>query len=527
MSTLSIRSLEWLASRRRERRVKLAALLAAPGLLALVWDPARWLWRTWLDPSCASDGAVVAAITAALLAASLLSGSAPADARASRRAAGLLVLTAAIRLAGRLLAVDTIGALALGVDVGAVAMLLGVERRPFALRPAALAAFFTLSLPLEYLAQRLLGHPLQLLAARTAEVLLHPFSPEMTRQGVLLLHPAIRLSVDLPCSGARGLVLLSALFLGFWTRRALSGRGIALALASVGFGAFVANTLRIVALFAGSVAGLPVIEEPWHTALGAAALALGALPLLAVIASAPPRRPRRSLMQLPFERRGSLRRGKAATSWPAALLVGVSGLAIAVAPGRPLDVAPPARALVLPASLLGFRGSPVPLRDVERRYYQRWGGFVEKRVYTDAAGPVHTVLLVRTRAPLRHLHGPDQCLIGAGHRVTRLGVRSGPIPTVVYRSVAPDGRSWRVEASFVSDRGERATSVSEVVWRWLAAPDTTWSLVERISPWQGCEARSGRCRDFDRALFTSLDLPLEPRSSRNGPRTVPEKERRP
>jgi hypothetical protein len=37
----------------------------------------------------------------------------------------------------------------------------------------------------------------------------------------------------------------------------------------------------------------------------------------------------------------------------------------------------------------------------------------------------------------------------------------------------------------------------------------TWSLVERISPWTSCERFPDRCRDFEGALFASLDLPLE------------------
>ena len=35
-------------------------LLAAPGLLALVAEPAAWLARTWSDPAYQSDGEIVA-----------------------------------------------------------------------------------------------------------------------------------------------------------------------------------------------------------------------------------------------------------------------------------------------------------------------------------------------------------------------------------------------------------------------------------------------------------------------------------
>jgi exosortase/archaeosortase family protein len=480
-------------------------LLAAPGLLALIWDPACWLFQTWRDPSYQSDGAFVAVAVAALLGLSWWSGAAWPDPRAPRRAAALFAFTAAIRLAGRLLAVDTIGAIALAVDLAAAATLLGVERRPFALRPSVLAAFFALSLPIENLVQRLLGYPLQLLAAAAAELVLRPFAPGLTRAGALLIHPSVELAVDLPCSGARGLVLYVAIALGFWSCRALGAGGAARAALAVAVGAFAANTLRIAALFACALGGLPAEDEPWHSGLGAAALAFGAIPLFAVLARAPARRPLPPRRALRFAVRR--RTGRIVRPWLAALAASAAGIAVSAAPHRPLDVAAPERGVALPAVLGRFAGSDVPLRDVERRYYESWGGAVAKRAYDDGAGIPHTALLVRTRAPLRHLHGPDRCLIGAGHEVTRIGVAPGTVPTVLYRSVAPDGAEWRVEASFVSDSGERASSVSEVVWRWQHAPGTRWALVERISPWSACELSPERCRDFDRALFASLDLP--------------------
>ena len=160
----------------------------------------------------------------------------------------------------------------------------------------------------------------------------------------------------------------------------------------------------------------------------------------------------------------------------------------------------------LPASLGVLSGRPVALQEQERSYYARYGGGVEKRTYDDGS-VAHTALLVRTQAPLRHLHGPDRCLLGAGHEVTRIGVRPGAIPSVIYRSVAPDGRAWRVEASFVSDAGVSASGVSEVVWRWLERPGDGWNLIERISAWEICERAPERCRSFDRALFAALDLP--------------------
>jgi hypothetical protein len=280
-------------------------------------------------------------------------------------------------------------------------------------------------------------------------------------------------------------------------------------------GALLANVARIVALFVGGAHELPVIEEPWHSALGVGALALGALPMLGVFGSAPRRRPTAHPARLaaatakpPSERAGS-----APLRWPAALAITAVGLSVASVPHAPLDVAPADRDLQLPTTLDAFDGTEIPLAPNEVRFFTQWGGGAEKRRYHDGTGVAHTALLVRTRSPLRHLHGPDLCLVGAGHTVQRIGVIPGAVPSILYKSVAPDGTAWRVEASFTSDGGERASSVSEVVWRWLARPEATWNLVERISPWEACERTPGRCARFDRALFTSLDLPVTPLDS--------------
>ncbi|MDP6981372.1 MAG: exosortase T [Myxococcota bacterium] len=485
-------------------RALIPVALALPGLVALAWDPAVWLFGTWRAPAYESNGAVVALTVVALLALSLASGRAHRDARSARLAFGLLGLAAAIRLAGRVLAVNTIGAFALVVDVAAVASLLRVSARPFALHPGLVAALFAMALPIEHYAQRLLGHPLQLAAATTSHALLAPFSAGLEREGVLLLHPDVVLAIDLPCSGARGLSLYTCVALALWTCHQLKVAQVARLVAAIAGGALFANTARIVALFVGAANGIPVAAEPWHSTLGVFALGAGALPILSVFRNAKRRTP---AIRWSFARPPS---SSPLLRWPVAVGTSAIGLAIAMAPQHPVDVAPIERDARLPATLGPFSGVDVPLAPNERAFFEQWGGGADKRRYRAGDGTEHTALLVRTRSPLRHLHGPDQCLIGSGHRVTRIGVVPGAVPTVVYKSIAPDGRAWRVQASFASDLGEPASSVSEVVWRWLAEPEVPWNLIERITPWDACADASGACRRFDRALFTSLDLPVEP-----------------
>ncbi len=493
----------------QRQRDRAAGLIALPGLLALIAEPARWLARTWTDPSYQSEGALVAAVVAALVGCSVSSGHAAPEPRAQRWAWRLLVTTAVIRLAGRLLAINTIGALALVVDVLAVGLLLGIARRPFAVHPVALAAFSTLALPVEHLLQRLFGHPLQLIAAASVEQVLRPFFPALQRMGTLLRHPDIELAIDLPCSGARGLVLFAALGLALLCRRRAGATGMMLGVLAIGAGALLANALRILGLFLGAYFSLPLILEPWHTALGTATLVAGAIPLLSLAARMPKRIPARQFLAVPGADQQGLRMpGTAARGlrWPAALVISAVGIAIACAPGRPLDVSTAGVGRPLPLVLGAFSGTPEALGEMEQLYFTRYGGGAQKMRYDDGAGPAHTALLVHTDSPLRHLHGPDRCLLGAGHEVTRLGVRPGVIPTLVYRSVAPDGRAWRVEASFVDDAGRGAASVSQVVWQWLERPDTAWNLVERISAWNVCEAAPERCETLDRELFRALDL---------------------
>jgi len=479
--------------------------LAGAGVMALMAEPALWLLRTWTDASYESHGAWVAAAVAGLLLRSVWSGGASPDPAARRLAWRLLIATALIRLAGRLLAVKTLGALALVVDVAALAMLLGVARRPWALHPLALAAFSTLALPVEHLLQRLAGYPLQLAAASLAERVLAPLFPDLARHGTLLAHPDIALAVDLPCSGARGLVLFSALGLALLCRRRAGSAGaLGLALAVIG-GAALANALRVISLFVAASLDAPLSDGVWHELLGLACLAVGALPLLQIAGRLPMREPRRSLRGTPLPRFSAT-----PLSWPSALAVAALGFGVSLAPEHPLDVTTASAGPGLPSRLGDFEGEPVPLSEQERHYFARYGGGAYKQVYDDGSGQPHTALLVRTRSPLRHLHGPDRCLLGAGHRVTRVGVRMHPVPTVLYRSVAPDGRSWRVEASFVSESGRLATGVSEVVWLWLEHPQETWQLVERISPWSVCELEPERCDRLDAALFASMDLPVHP-----------------
>lgn len=467
-------------------------LLFAPACALLVAEPVRWLATTWLDPSYDNDGWVAALLAAVLLVRSVRSGPALGG---TGRAVPMLLASALARLAGHLLAVNTVGALALVVDVWALGLALRVRSRPWSLPPGVVATLFAFALPLENVLQRLAGYPLQLASSALAGRVVGLFVPGLLRTGTLLTAGGVQLSVDLPCSGARGLVLLGGLAALVAARRRLTGRSGPALLLAVPLGALVANTLRIVLLFVASRAGLDPFAEPLHSTLGLVALVAGSAPLLGLAGRLADLAPR-ALAALPVP----------APPRSVALLLSAAAVVVLVAAPRPLDVGSAVQGPALPSFLAGAPGVAAPMSERESLYFTTFGGAAQKRIYSGVDGVPHTVVVVRTGAPLRHLHGPDRCLVGAGHRVQELGVRRGAVPAALYRSVGPDGRAWLVEASFVSDRGETAASVAEVAWRWLASPRTAWTLVERVSPWDACATDDGPCRALDQALFRALDL---------------------
>jgi len=488
----------------------LRSLWLLPGALMLLIEPAQWLARTWYDPAYDSAGGWVALAVAALVVRSVLSGprAGGVDPRARRLAWGLLLGCAAIRLAGRVLAINILGAFAITLDVWALGLLLGLSRRPWALSPAAVAGLFAFSLPIQFVLQRLLGYPLRYGAAVAAEGMLGAVFEGITREGTLVTGPAAQLSVDLPCSGAQGLTLLLALALALCARRRAGAVGLATGLLAAAGGAFAGNAARVALIYAAIAAGAPASTEPWHSLIGLVALAPAAAPLLLLAGWWPARRPPRDSQRSASPAASPSRPGRAAR--PLAAVSGLAVLAVAAvisaAPQHPVDVGDTGGAQRLPRVLGDRVGEPIPLSEEERDYFQRFGGEVEKITYRDPDGVGHTVLRVRTTAPLRHLHDPDVCLRGAGHTLERLGVRAAPLPGVVWHSTDTAGREWRIEASFVSAAGERAAAVSEVTWRWLQSPGDAWTLLERGSPWRVCEAEPERCEDFNRDLLSALDL---------------------
>ncbi len=488
------------------------SLLAAAALMLAV-DPIRWLVATWRDPAYDSNGLLVFLAAAGLLAWSVASPVVDSAPRRRSLALALIALSATVRLAGQVLAINTVGALCLVLDAYALGLLLGLGARARAVSPAWLAVVFAFSLPLERIVQRSIGYLLQQVSAAGACGVLGSVYDAVACEGVRIALAGKDVLVDLPCSGARAILLTLLAFAGTAAvcRPAPlhAAAGFAVALVS----ALAANVVRIVVLAVGiaepwRLGGIAVMEQPWHDLIGLAALALASAPLLAWAQRV--WRPHLGLCAT-FGAPLAIPDRIARDGWwlappvlPRRLSTGLGVAALAGAlvivnlPRTPVDVAQRNPALSLPVTLAGYAQQPVALDPRERAFFTQYGGAAVKGQY----GP-HGLMLVRTTSPLRHLHTPDDCLRGLGFRVAYLGAEFSPTPTAVYRAAAPDGTRYRIDVSFVSDRGEVTSNVATAVWRWLNGDARAWTAVQRITPE---ETPAPRHAQWTAAVVAALEL---------------------
>jgi hypothetical protein len=149
-----------------------ASIIFILSALILGIEPVIWLTRTWLDPAYDSSGFYIFLAVAGLFVWSVSSARALPLNSHKRLALFLFALTALVRLAGQVLAVNTIGALALVIDIYALGLLLGLKGRARPVSPGWLAIAFAFSLPLERIAQRTIGYGLQHISADGACLML-------------------------------------------------------------------------------------------------------------------------------------------------------------------------------------------------------------------------------------------------------------------------------------------------------------------------------------------------------------------
>jgi exosortase/archaeosortase family protein len=480
----------------RLRRIDLAKVAFAAGLIVLAAGPVVWLVGTWIDPAFDSHGLMYFGVVAALAAWSASSRQVDRTPRDERFAIGLLCAAAIVRFVGQVLAIDTIGALALVIDVYALARLAGLGRRARALSPLWLAAAFAFALPLERIVQRSIGYPLQEMSAAGACGMLGALFGDVRCTGVHIGVGGADVLVDLPCSGARALIVFG---FAFAVTAALTRPGLRAGLigAAIALAAAVAGNLVRITMLASGVAlgparlGFDVMMQPWHDIVGLISLGLAAPALYLWARSVRPNATassRRAAAAPP--------RLRAAPAWGAAAFL-LLAVAIVSAPRRALDVAPREVSIAAPARIGDAAAIALPLSERERAYFEQYGGAAAKAAY----GPF-ALMLARTTSPLRHLHAPDECLRGLGYRVEYLGMSFTPLPTAHYRAVA-GGAAYRVDVSFIPDRGAPVASVSEAVWRWLGDRSSVWTSVQRIAP-EGVDPAARAA--FEAGVLAALDL---------------------
>ncbi len=493
----------------------LPALIFGLAALVLAYEPARWLVQTWQDPAYDSKGFLVFLICLGLFLWSVSSPRIGEKRNHTRWPLILLAATALIRLTGQVFAVNIIGAMTMVIDVYALAILAGVHHRERPISPGWLAVCFLFALPLERVMQHTLGFALQNLSAGGACLILGGLFENVSCQGVRILINQKDVLVDLPCSGARTLLLLQLFYTACMTLcrpnwiAGLVGIGVTL-LSSLCVNVLRISVLAVGIAYPGMTFGMDVMAEPWHSLLGLIALALGCLPILYWTRNATRiPSPRDPVSDSSLRKSSSIAKA-AGFLFPrskihsSALALGflITAAVIVHLPGKPIDVARPGITVSLPTMIDNHEGMPSPLLAKEKAYFTQYGGAAAKAFYGN-----NGLLLIRTSSPLRHLHSPDECLRGLGFEVQHIGISYDTIPTAVYKATSPEGHSYRISVSFISDRSHITSNVSETVWRWLQEPDSTWSAIQRISPW---EQDASRTRRWDWAVLAALDIDATP-----------------
>ena len=478
--------------------------------VVLAIDPILWLVRTWGDSSYDSSGFIVFCICVGLFLWSVTSDR-TAHTVNLRLPFVLLSVSALTRMVGQVLAVNVIGAITLVLDVYAIGHLAAVGCRKRPISPGLLAICFAFSLPLERIIQRTMGYGLQSISADGACLVLGSIFDNVRCNGVRILIDHQDVLVDLPCSGARALLLILLFYAACMTvcrpgiTKGILGLGITL------LSGILVNVLRIIVIATGIAyprffGDIDVMAAPWHDLLGLTFLAIGCLPVIywASLVYKRQHSPEKSnkrregLEDKPLPRLNPL--------WQACGFLILAATIISL-PRKPIDIAKPNIKVDLPSWIHGNIATPVPLLPKEKAYFTQYGGAAAKAVYGE-----HGLLIVKTSAPLRHLHSPDECLRGLGFDVQYKGVNHKTLPTAIYKATAPDGASYRVAVSFISSQGHTVSNVSEAVWHWMQQPGGIWYALQRSSPWNLEDVENNH---WDHAVMAAMDIrtthrPIQP-----------------
>ena len=476
-------------------RLTIAGFATASAILA--WAPVRWLIETWRDPSYQSSGLTYLVAILALVAWSATSPRLAGNGTARAAALWILIAAAILRLVSQVAAINVIGGAALALDVFALLTWFGFAHRAQPVSPFWLSVLFLFTLPVERIAQRVVGYPMQEVSAFGACQMLAPVFADLVCDGVRLQVSGQDVLVDLPCSGTASLMLGLAVVVGLNALFRPSLRRATLIIAATFVMSIIGNALRIAALAVGLAladrTGIDVMAHPLHDLIGLVSIMISLAPVLWLVRTRP----------TPEALRPELAAGGRVFARPRALPIlsaGLVGLALVIVglPRQALDVSRTLDHAPLPVSLGGAIKRAEPLTSLEQAYFEQYGGTAQKAIY----GPM-ALTLVQTTSPLRHLHAPDDCLRGLGYNVSFLGTWFSPVPTALYRAEDGEGRAWRVAVTFNASTGFATSNVAEAIWHWLKNPGSEWRSVQRITPWTLDDATRTA---FEMAAVAALDL---------------------
>lgn len=487
--------------------------LTVLGAFILAIHPILWLVGSWTDASYDSDGLWVFLFVFGLFLWSISSEKNNDAGKKKYLALILLLCTALVRLIGQVLAINIIGAVALVIDIYAIGLLMNLSSRRRSLSAGWLAIIFAFSLPLERVIQRTIGYILQHISADGSCFILSSIFESVHCEGIRILINNKDVLVDLPCSGAHSTLLLLLLYSAFMALYQPSLKQGIIGLILTGITALIANVIRITMLAIGIaypsiIFDIDVMQSPWHDLMGIIALIIGAMPVLFCAYR----------IKEKTEKHTSFHEAKNHNKTTASyitssehyqLIIAVLFIIIACIiiniPKKPIDISRTYETISLPNVIGNHIGTPIKLRPKEEAYFTQFGGAAAKMQFGD-----RSLMVVKTSAPLRHLHAPDECLRGMGFKVTYKGLSHAVIPTAIYKATAPDDSTWRIAVSFVSENGYITTNVSEAVWRWLQNPNEDWSAIQRISPW---DEEESSLNQWDKDIVTALDLYLSPQTT--------------
>ena len=480
--------------------------------LVLALDPIIWLINTWTDKAYDSHGIVIFFIFLLLFLWSATSNRVSNSQVNLKIPFGLLMFSGLTRLIGQIYAVNFIGALTLVLDIYAIALLFGLHLRKNSLSPGWLSVCFAFSLPLERILQRTIGYSLQSLSADTACFILSSFFDDVRCHGIRILMNKKDVLIDLPCSGASSVLLLEFFYVIAMTicrptiRRGFLGFLVTL------ISGFAANVIRI-SFFALNISfpdyffGIDVMSEPWHDLAGLLFLTLGCIPIIYwIFINYSPvhyENERYKNFNMSLKILSLIRSPKSCRVknykplFQAIVFLSIAFLIVNL-PRKPIDVATKNLTLNLPTWINGETAKIVPLLPKEKAYFEKYGGAAIKANYGN-----HSLLLVKTTSPLRHLHSPDECLRGLGFKVRYKGISNSPTPSSIYKAISKNNSNYRIAVSFISNQGVSTSNISEAIWHWFKNPKSEWLSIQRISPWN---IDSDEYEGWDKAVFTALDI---------------------